>query len=65
MPPPLPDWELFTLLYPSFYPIQYNVPCYTGLEVWFGGMYKPRGQMREVAHMTTILNKSYLVKVST
>ena len=29
------DWELFTLLYPSFYPIQYNVPCYTGLEVWF------------------------------
>ena len=29
------DWELFTLLYPSFYPIQHNAPCYTGLEVWF------------------------------
>ena len=29
------DWELFTLLYPSFYPFQQNVPNYTGLEVWF------------------------------
>ena len=29
------DWESFTPLYPSFYPIQHNTPCYTGLEVWF------------------------------
>ena len=35
--------------------------------VCFGGMYKPRGQMRGrgVAQMTTTLNNSYLVKVST
>ena len=28
------DWELFTLLYPSFHPVQDTV-SYTGLEVWF------------------------------
>ena len=33
----------------------------------FGNMYKPRGQTRGegVAQMTTILNNSYLVKIST
>ena len=33
----------------------------------FGGMYKPRRQMRGegVAQMSTLLNKSYLVKVYT
>ena len=30
-----------------------------------GGVYKPRGQTRGVAQMTTTLNKSYLAKVST
>lgn len=29
------DWELFTLLYPSFYPMNKSGPNYTGLEVWF------------------------------
>ena len=29
------DWELFTLLYPSFYPMNKSGPSYTGLEVWF------------------------------
>ena len=29
------DWELFTLLYPNFYPMQQNVPCHNGLEVWY------------------------------
>ena len=31
----------------------------------FGGVDKPRGQTRGVAQMTTTLNNSYLVKVST
>ena len=34
--------------------------------MWYGGVYKPRGQTggRGVAKMTTALNNSYLVKVS-
>ena len=30
------DWELFTLLYPNFYPIKNDV-AYTGLEIWYQG----------------------------
>ena len=30
------DWELFTLLYPNFYPVKNDI-AYTGLEIWFRG----------------------------
>ena len=30
------DWELFTLLYPNFYPLKNDV-AYTGLEIWYQG----------------------------
>jgi len=30
------DWEIFTLLYPSYFPLEHsNEPSFTGLEAWF------------------------------
>ena len=55
---------IFSLVYKSSTLLREGGP----LNFYLGGMYKPRGQTRgegEFAQMTTTLNNSYLVKVST
>lgn len=50
------DWELFTLLYPNFYPVEDDI-AYTGLEVWY------QGEWIRVPHIpgTIIVNQSEML----